>query len=166
MKKYSIVVVFYLCFLNSFSANEKNICVDTAFVIFKKYTDYNKQTLARNFLDSHYLNDTLYYYKNKEIKKRAQPMGKAYGATFDVCRGKSYFFFYTKRGKLIAEGNWHIEGFVGSYKEYYKNGNPKLDGFYSGDLKIKLWKYYNESGKLIKEEEYDEKGNLLPSKKQ
>lgn len=43
-------------------------------------------------------------------------------------------------------------------------GKLKEEGFRNGDWKIKTWKYYSETGKLIKEEEYDDKGNLLNTK--
>ncbi|MBL7890217.1 MAG: hypothetical protein JNL24_11725 [Bacteroidia bacterium] len=61
----------------------------------------------------------------------------------------------------IAEGTWDLEGFQGGCKEYYKNGKLKNEGFRNGDFKQGKWKYYNEQGEFIKEEEYDEKGDLV-----
>lgn len=162
--KYVSILFFNLCLLNSFSANEQKNCIDTAVVLLKKHKDYSPQLLARNFLSSYYFRDTLFYDPSKKIKKKAQPTNKAYGTVFDVCRNKSYFIIRTNKGKPIAEGYWLIEYFSGQYKEFYKNGNLKFEGFYLGDLKIKNWKYYNESGKLIKEEVHDEKGNVTSTK--
>ena len=31
----------------------------------------------------------------------------------------------------------------------------------SGDFKVKHWKYYNEAGNVLREEEFDENGKLI-----
>lgn len=161
MKKY-ISLFFILLYSCVFFAQTN--CIDTGTVVVKKYSDYNEQLLNRNFLQAYYSNDTIYYCYSKKVKNYAQQMKKAYGTTFDICTNQSYFLFYTKTGKLVAEGYWNIEYFYKQKKEYHKNGNLKLEAFYYDDLRIKTKKYYSESGKLIKEEEYDETGKLVSAK--
>lgn len=159
--KFLIIIICLLSF-NSFSLDKGTNCVDTAIVILKKYSDYSHHNLAHNFFDAYYLNDTLFYYNNRKIRKKATSLKKEYDSgKFDICRNKSYFLFYTKDGRLIAEGFWNIEGFDGLSKEYYKNRKLKEEGTYNGALKINKWSYYDESGKLVRTEKYDEKGNLI-----
>lgn len=162
MSSFKFLIITCLFPFNSFSLDKGTKCVDTAIVILKKHSDYSHHNLAHNFFDAYYLNDTLYYYNTRKIRKKAISLRKEYDSgRFDICRNKSYFFFYTKEGRLIAEGFWNIEGFEGLSKEYHKNGQLKEEGAYNGDTKINQWSYYDESGKLIKTEKYDEKGNLV-----
>ena len=144
-------------------------CRDTVIVILNKYEDFKIKT-NNSFDEGFYLNDTIYYCKNRKAKKKGVSISEAQsnGSLF-TCKDKSsykYFLFYTKDWKLIAEGYWDVEGFQKQYKEYYKTGEIKEEGYRNGDSKVKGWKYYTEAGKLIKEEEYDEKGNLLSTKNQ
>lgn len=49
---------------------------------------------------------------------------------------------------------------VGDYTEWYRNGKLKLEAHFKDDvddfnIKTGLWKYYNDQGKLIKEEYYE-----------
>jgi len=151
-------------FVNGSIQAQNKPCIDTATVILKKYGDFNQQ-LGTAFLNSYFLNDTIYFCANREIKKKAMSVEKVYGnGDLSLCKQKSYFYFYSKSSKLIAEGNWFIEFFIGSYKDYYESGKLKSEGYYYSERKEKKWKYYSEEGKLIKEEEYDNNGNLTATK--
>jgi len=145
----------------------KSQCKDTVVVILNKYEDYKIKT-DKDFDTGFYLNDTIYYCKNSKARKNGMSVSDAQSkGNLFTCKDKSfykYFMFYTKDWKLVAEGFWDIEGFQKAYKEYYKNGNLKEEGMRNGDSKVNHWKYYDETGKLIKEEEYDEKGNLITNK--
>ena len=44
----------------------------------------------------------------------------------------------------------------GKWSYYYKNGNLERVEYYDCGVKIYIWKYWTEKGKLIKEEEYRE----------
>lgn len=50
----------------------------------------------------------------------------------------------------------------GQYFYYYQNGKVKISGIYKNDEKHGTWKYFDEKGTLIKEEEYQE-GKLVKS---
>lgn len=142
-------------------------CKDTITVFFTKHEDFKKK-IEKAYNYGYYLNDTIYYIKNKKAKRTGKPVLDAFNnGKFYNCSNKSkfkFFQFYTKERKLIAEGFWDLEGFQGLYREYYKTGQLQEEGYRNGDWKIKMWKYYDESGKLIKEDEYDEKGSLLSTK--
>lgn len=138
-------------------------CKDTLTVFFNKYENFQKK-IEKEYNSGYYLNDTIYYTSNKRAMKNGMTMSEALKkSVFYNCSNQTkfkYSQFYTKGGKMIAEGTWNIEGFQGQYKEYHKSGKLKMDGFKNGDLKIKNWKYFDEAGKLVKQEEYDQEGNL------
>jgi antitoxin component YwqK of YwqJK toxin-antitoxin module len=45
-------------------------------------------------------------------------------------------------------------GKTGVYKEFYENGNLKLQGQYKTDRRIGLWKWYKENGEFNTEFDY------------
>ncbi|CAN5462291.1 hypothetical protein BH10BAC1_BH10BAC1_16100 [soil metagenome] len=160
MKIIKLVILFLMIGEGCFSQN--NSCVDTAIVKLKHFSDFNNQ-MGVEFLNSYYLKNTFYFYKTRKIKKNAIATEKIYSnGDLTLCKNKSYFYFYTKSGKLVAEGNWFIEFFMGRYKDYYESGRIKSEGCYYSENKDKTWKYYSEEGKLLKQEEYDN-GNLMSS---
>lgn len=76
--------------------------------------------------------------------------------------------------QAIDAGIYHVEK-NGYAKSFYKNGKVMSEGFFFKKFEWKhmrkvfseeqegLWKFYNEEGKLIREEEY-KKGKLLNTK--
>lgn len=63
-----------------------------------------------------------------------------------------------------STGNPTIEGqYKDELKEgvwfYYKNGIKEISGWYKNDRKNGVWLYYNLSGKVIKQEFFDDNGN-------
>lgn len=160
-------IVLLICLMNIFftdiHAQVDSPCIDTATVYLKNGKCFNEK-MGIAFLNSYYCEKQFYFYKNKWIKKNCQPTEILYGSkTINICKNRTYFFFKTKAGSLIAEGNWNIEYFSGYYKDYYLNGNIKSEGEKFSDYKIKKWNYYNAEGKRIREEIYDEKGVLISS---
>jgi antitoxin component YwqK of YwqJK toxin-antitoxin module len=162
MKKIISIIVMSLAIKSIQSQNVR--CSDTVTVKFNKYEDFaTKITTAVE--SGYYLNDTIYYCRNRKAKKNgittleAQRIGKLF-----TCNTKNYykfFRFYTSGWDLIAEGYWDAEGFQGIYREFYKSGKLKEEGSRNGELKTGHWKFYDESGKLVKEELHDERGNLI-----
>lgn len=47
----------------------------------------------------------------------------------------------------------------GAYKEYYKNGKLKTEGFHRNNKRVGLWKRYYENAQLSSQLIYDNKGN-------
>ena len=93
------------------------------------------------------MKDNIYNWKKK---------GKEYNNGILIYEGEYYMNkkyngkAYDKNGNVIYE---LING-KGNYKEFYENGNIKLDITYSNDLTIGIGKEYNENKKLIFEGEY------------
>lgn len=50
--------------------------------------------------------------------------------------------------------SYYSTGKTGEYKEYYKNGNLKLQGQYNTNKRIGLWKWYHENGGYNTEFDY------------
>ncbi len=76
---------------------------------------------------------------------------------------------YYESGKISREATDQRGGLVGPYHEWFENGQLKVEGQYKmqpddhgfhGTTQVGKWSYYNESGKLIKEEFYEE-GKLV-----
>lgn len=87
--------------------------------------------------------------------------------------GKQFDRIYANDSTILKEETIIGINFyrVGKYSEFYGNGKPKLIGYYQdgnsieeANIKTGVWKYWNESGQLIKEEHY-EKNKLIKEKK-
>ena len=77
---------------------------------------------------------------------------------------------YYESGKVLQERFWFSYSLVDSFKEYHENGNPKIIGQYELEpeyraaikaayrnaYKIGKWSYFDKTGKLEKEELYDQ----------
>jgi len=58
-------------------------------------------------------------------------------------------------GFLQEEGVWNSSWFIGSYKRYYFNGKLMMAGILDAKgKKIGKWSYFNDSGELKKERNY------------
>ena len=72
--------------------------------------------------------------------------------------------YYPSGSKHVQHDLWRMQR-VGPYIEYYENGIVKVNGCYTdgefigydvrGNKKTGKWSFYDESGKLIKEEWYE-----------
>ncbi|MFH2036782.1 MAG: toxin-antitoxin system YwqK family antitoxin [Candidatus Zixiibacteriota bacterium] len=72
-----------------------------------------------------------------------------------IRKDAEYLEFYRdgtpkRRTERNLEGNFH----EGLHREWYPDGSIKVEGQYSGGGKTGIWKFYSESGELIKEEQY------------
>mgnify|MGYP003537914774 FL=1 len=79
---------------------------------------------AKGYVSSLPVNDTVFVY-DEEKKDLSKPM-------------------YIKEA-IMKQGRWIY---------YYDSGNEESEGQYIADKKKGVWKYYNEKGGLIEEEEY------------
>lgn len=63
--------------------------------------------------------------------------------------------FYNNGGQLETEFVKGIgEFYYGEYKKYYRDGSLRFIGNFVDNIRAGIWGWYNESGKLIKIEEY------------
>lgn len=101
------------------------------------------------------------FYENGQLKSDSY-----YPNTRKAFRLMSYY----PSGAKQSQYDFCMMNLFGPYKEWYENGQLKIDGNYEsfvdngqlniiGNKKTGKWSYYNESGKLIKEEFYE--NNIL-----
>lgn len=112
-------------------------------------------------------NKTSYFIDNKKISKRKY---KSYlRRIIDPEKCTPCYLKAYRNNKLIYEGDFYLDCGVGTYKEFYLNGNIKVIGNYRRNetqewnratsnewcaIKEGVWKYYDEKGNLTKKEEY------------
>jgi antitoxin component YwqK of YwqJK toxin-antitoxin module len=112
------------------------------------------------------------YYKNGQIKQTPIDFKSK-----DNCTRVQPLTFYFENGLPSCQLNWLCGALVGEFKEYYENGKLKTFGHYTtdvnkdpsqplqnGGVENGEWKYYNEKGKLLKTETYDQ-GKLIRTTK-
>jgi antitoxin component YwqK of YwqJK toxin-antitoxin module len=121
-----------------------------------KYISY-RDTARGNSITGHY---AVEYYENGQLKYDPIDMN---GPRTPLMKN------YYKSGKVKWESAYQIGEPVGPYREWYETGQLKLSGQhkippddkgYFHAVRIGTWSYYNESGKLIKEEFYED-GKLV-----
>jgi len=77
------------------------------------------------------------------------------------------YYFYHCDGQMLVKGTVNADGtHIGNFEHYYPNGNYREKGAYANREglivpKIGKWTYYNEDGKLVREEIYDDEGTLI-----
>ncbi len=104
---------------------------------------------------------TAEYYENGRVK---------FTPTFIMTDGMEIINYYESGGKQLRK-NWCGGMVYGKWEEWYENGTIKTEGQYAErdpekkrqyviSKKVGTWKYYNEEGKLVKEEFYKD-GSLV-----
>jgi len=74
--------------------------------------------------------------------------------------GQGTWYNYYENGNVKEEGTYKDNRVEGAIKKYYTNGKLKSEGTYrEWRIRIGVWKYYNESGELLKTEDYGQKGD-------
>ena len=97
--------------------------------------------------------------------------------TFSNGRPDGYAMFYNDRGKIIEEGNWKGNKWVGNYRLYYDNGQLQHEFVYNNAGRREgVQKYYYDNGQVAIEgsfvngkesgliKEYHENGDLKAEK--
>jgi antitoxin component YwqK of YwqJK toxin-antitoxin module len=77
---------------------------------------------------------------------RAQSEGRTYYDA-DKTQLKEAYMMQSVNGSVVKQG---------SYFMYYQNGKLQVSGNYKNGQKNGDWKYYDESGKLIRTEKYSD----------
>lgn len=90
----------------------------------------------------------------------------------DDVNGKTYYYYDSVSKKKVKEIFHHIQEFRtrydnhgnthdtmlyiknGPYTRYYENGKLDCSGYYTKEEKSGTWKFYNQTGKLIRTEEW------------
>ena len=109
-------------------------------------------SVSPNRMVWHYFEE---YYENGQLK--STPYNPNSWLKYSIT---SYYL----SGKIKAQKDEVLGSFTGSYKEWYENGQLKIegsyeeipiDGHYHSSKPTGKWSYYNEAGKLTKEEFYE-----------
>lgn len=73
-----------------------------------------------------------------------------------VCQwGKYQIVLFHCNGNKRLEYYQMDSGIDGKMTRWFENGNLESEAFFEENNRVNTWKYYNEVGKLIKEEEYE-----------
>lgn len=126
----------------------KNLVLESTFVndtcLFKQYySNGNLKHLKTIDKDGHILKEAAWYSNNQLI----------YDTDFSTLY--SLVIEYYPNGKKMKEFTIARVFYIGDYKEWYEDGNPKIFGQYQNNGKDGIWKYYNKNGDLEKTEEYN-----------
>ncbi len=79
--------------------------------------------------------------------------------------GEGEWINYYDNGNYKEVGNYVKNRVEGPINKYYRNGQLKAEGTYKDwRIRIGVWNYYDESGKLTRTEDYGDKGNLIDVK--
>ncbi len=149
INKISLLICIILCNLLSFSQNDTINFTDEqnkkqGYWIFtnqqKKLPGYkpNQKVEEGYFVDNKKEGKWVFYYRNG---KKKHILFYQHG----VPDGKATFFY--KNGSIRETGTWKNNRWVGEYKQYYENGNPK-NHFNYDDRGVKNGKqvYFHENG--------------------
>jgi uncharacterized protein len=92
------------------------------------------------------------------ILKNFDDDGVLYAET-DYLKGiMTGYRYFDKAGKVIKEGKNSKGNFM--FSGLYPDGKKKNEGELVGDKKVGLWKYFNDTGNLSGEENYNKEGEL------
>ncbi len=137
--KYKRLIVLLFCIFH-ISAFYSQV-VDTVIVINESFS----YMLQRNKpLSMKIKNDTILITKHTTSESLHK--------SWDILNKSPYCIIKDKKGRVIEKGIWFGEAFNGAYEAYYKNGILKCKGNLNNNNKQGKWLYYDEKGKLIKEE--------------
>jgi antitoxin component YwqK of YwqJK toxin-antitoxin module len=118
--------------------------------------------------------DSSYYYNGKEnvkieITKKGCVKSEYFSNKKILSKGRVMFAVVTDStyAHEITSGNFKTELYTklldlydGDYTKWYENGNIECKGKYHRGNKFGTWSYYNNSGALIKQENYSDEGYL------
>jgi antitoxin component YwqK of YwqJK toxin-antitoxin module len=119
------------------------------------YINQSPNDFINRALHSSSTNYDYYGIDSKEVTKNEYDNLVLLKDSIDILLPNCYTIF-TIGDKRIVEGTFYWGNFEkGFYKEYYANGNPKMEGYLNDyGNKIGSWKFYNENGKLKNTRKY------------
>ena len=122
-------------------------------------SSYNKPYYRTDFV-------TAWYYINKKDSAVCQVMKDSANNIRQVIIAKkdvrTFFAAFYPNGQLQADlpldgfGQYH-----GDATYYYPSGHTESSGTYEHGIKTGDWKYFDEKGKLLSTEKYDNSGQLI-----
>jgi len=140
MSKILFIILLVLSFSNTHGQQDTIVTYMSDYQI-SKLGDLSAQRIVRNE------NDTVYYINNNFVSKLEYQVAIARSDSVDDYYVGKYIIFMKGKNR-IEEGVWGKEGYIGSYKSYYKNGQLSVSGqFNLKSERICCWYYYKKNGK-------------------
>jgi antitoxin component YwqK of YwqJK toxin-antitoxin module len=81
------------------------------------------------------------YYKNKKVQVEGE---------YKSAQRNGRWTAYYESGKVWSEGFFKAGKNDGKRVTYFPDGKIRYEGFYKNDNKVGIWKFYDETGKLVK----------------
>ena len=135
MFKSSLIIISIFIILSCKSHTER--IVKEAYPDGKpKFVEYLDTKNGNN--DSYKLNT---YYPDSKVKSEGElKNGKMHGK----------WIYYYENGKKWSEGNFKDGQEEGLRTTYYENGQKRYEGLFRDGVRTGDWKFWDESGKLVK----------------
>ncbi|MBP7102071.1 MAG: hypothetical protein KBA86_02380 [Bacteroidales bacterium] len=135
-------LVFSICFLSCKNQKKETVVIDT-------WPDGKPKKTAEYIVDDegnkNLYKETLYFKNNQKFIE---------GTYNEKNEQNGIWISWFENGKKNSQG-MYVNGKVdGKYTVWYPNGNVHYVGYYKNGQKTGKWKFYNESGKLTKENNY------------
>ncbi len=158
-----VSIVFFILLINACKTKTNHLIqIDIAMLdSIKKTSDtvYTKKYRSQEFATATYFvnkKDSVVYQIMKDVN---EVIRQVIGSKNNTLLYKAAYF---ANGQLMQDLKVNAYGkFNGPSIVYYQNGTIKSEGKYSNGLYKGKWKNYNEQGKLILVEEYDDNGQFL-----
>jgi antitoxin component YwqK of YwqJK toxin-antitoxin module len=81
------------------------------------------------------------YYKNKKVNVEGE---------YRHAKRNGKWVYYYESGLVWSEGFFRNGKNDGRRMTYYPNGKVRYEAWYRNDKKVGIWKFYDETGKLVK----------------
>ncbi|MFA5781324.1 MAG: hypothetical protein WC868_03545 [Bacteroidales bacterium] len=95
---------------------------------------------------------------NKEMVKEVRYYSnhrKELEGNYKNSKRNGNWIYYYKNGNKWSEGSF-VDGLDDSKRTvYFENGQKRYEGYYNKGNQSGIWKFWDESGKLLKEVDYD-----------
>ena len=142
---------------NKYIVRATNVKIDNSSLLAEFEMDGTSDTIyERYYTKDHKDVKSILYYGEKKIKSFT---------TYHNGNPQNSKSFYIN-GNINENINWDYETSFrsvrkGVYEKYYENGNIFISGFYKNGVRSGVWLYYDESGVVIKTEEWIKGRHIL-----
>lgn len=124
--------------------------VDSTKGIYTDYTEKNGRLITK--LEYKILKDTFLFSRVEIWSKKYLKSVATYNDSATQFSAVYYFDESNQIWLMFSHLSYKLEykhsGYIGEYKEYYKNGNLRLEGEYKNGCRVGQWRSYHENGKL------------------
>lgn len=128
-------------------------CDNTNSVVEAKYPDQSPKVIKtyKGKGDDKILLSEKTYYPGNKIQMEG---------TFKENHRDGKWTYWYSNGKPWSEGYFKDGKADGQRITYYENGQVYYRGLYKDDKRVGKWQFYDEAGKLIKEVDFSDEGNI------